>query len=127
MPVQGMPGPALIQPVQRASSLEQAVLFKVCPAIMMTHASTPVILVDTQDADDIPVTLAADVIMMTWVPGLKKAFEVVVLVTLGSPCGHHLIVFDSVATCELEDDAPGLCPGGGIRVSDDDAVRYEVP
>eukprot|EP00961_Rhodomonas_salina_P198999 2684289-Rhodomonas_salina.2 len=108
MPVQGMPGPASIQPVLRASSLERAVLFKVCPA--MTHARTPAICS-----------------CMVCDEGLKKAFKVVVLVALGSPSSHHLIVFESVATCKLEDDNPGLCPGGGVRVSDDDAVSLLGP
>eukprot|EP00961_Rhodomonas_salina_P013285 178508-Rhodomonas_salina.2 len=64
---------------------------------------------------------------MTWVPGPKKALEVMVLIALGSPGSHHLIMFNSVASCELEDDDPGRGPGGGVRVSDDDSVRYEVP
>eukprot|EP00961_Rhodomonas_salina_P163072 2196423-Rhodomonas_salina.2 len=107
MPVRGMPGPESIQPVRRASSLERAVLYKECPA--MTHASTPAICS----------CMACD-------EGQEKAFKVVILVTLGSPSWHHLIVFDSVAVCKLEDDNPGLCPGGGVCVSDNDAVRGDA-
>eukprot|EP00961_Rhodomonas_salina_P302928 3941027-Rhodomonas_salina.2 len=97
MPVRGMPGPALTPPVRRASSLERAVLFKACPA--MIHASTPATCSWVACSEPVAPRGPAE-----------ETFEVMILIAFCRSRSHHLVMFNGVATCELDDEDPGRRP-----------------